>query len=189
MFEVLKKCFAINLNDYENISFSLEINKVVFGASIALIIGIILLNAYRGNIRYMIMQLQRHGATSEDNAKKLSELGLDKVKIIRYLLSGENMLTKIVARVGEAKYSYDEYISLDKKERAAKEKINFNTASFYLREDQTDRCAVILEKYNISAARTALACLFVAIVCVCIIACMPGILNIIDNILEGLKSK
>jgi len=188
MFEVLKKCFSINLNDYENISFSLEINKVVLGASVAFIIGIILLDTYRGNIRYMIMQLHRHDAYSEDNAKTLSELGLDKARVIKYLLTRDNMLTKMVARVGEKKYSYEEYISLGKKERA-KGKIDFGSAEFYIRENQTDRCAHVIEKYNISPTRTVLACAFVGIVCVCIVACMPGILNIVDNLLEGLKSK
>ena len=46
MFKFLRECFAINLNDYENINFSLEINKVVLGVSIAIIIGIILLKKF-----------------------------------------------------------------------------------------------------------------------------------------------
>ena len=50
MFEVLKKCFAINLNDYENINFNLEINKVIFGAFCALMVGVVILSIYRGTI-------------------------------------------------------------------------------------------------------------------------------------------
>ena len=74
MLEGLKKCFDINLNDYENINFSLEINKAVLGAFVAIIVGVIFLNAYRGSMRFMIMQLTRHSATSEENAKTLKEL-------------------------------------------------------------------------------------------------------------------
>lgn len=187
MFEVLRECFAINLNDYENINFSLEINKVVLGVSIALVLGIIFLSLYRGNIRLVVMQLTRHGAQSEESAKKLSELGLEKSVFVKYLLSGNNALTKVVARVGEKKYSYEDYVALSKEERKESEKINFENAAFYIKEEEKNLVMTIMEKYSASVTRTALASVFVVIICVCVIACMPGILNVINKTLGSIK--
>ena len=187
MFEILKKCFSINLNDYEYINVDLEINKVVFGTFVALIISIIVFNLYRGNIKRVVSQLARHGAKSEDKAKTLAELGLDKSRAIKKLLSGENMLTKVVGRVGESVYGYDEYMALTKEEKKESDEFDVSEARFYIREEQADRAANIIEKYNTSAQRTAVACVFAAIVGVCLILSMPGILNVINNLLQNAK--
>lgn len=187
MFAVLKKCFEINLNDYENININLEINKVILGAFFALIIGVVILSIYRGSIRTVIVQLTRHGAKNEETAKKLSELGLDKSHSVKSLLCRDNILTRVVARVGEKKYNYEEYMALDKAERKKSEEVDFSSAAFYINEDQTQRAANISEKYVTSVMRTVAFCSFVAIICVCLIATMPEILNVIDNLLERTK--
>ena len=184
MFEIFKKCFEINLNDYENIKFSLEINKVVLGASIVLIIGIILFNTYRSTIRNVVMQLIRREANSEENAKTVDELRLNRTFALKYVFKGNNVLSKIVARVGEKQYSYDEYVALDKKERAKIDSVDFDSARFYLKEEERDLALSIVDKYATSPLRTAMAAALVGIVCICIIACMPGILNVIDKILK-----
>ncbi len=187
MFEVLKKCFSINLNDYENINFSLEINKVVLGAFVALIIGVIFLNIYRGNIRLVVMQLTRHGAVGEENAKTLSEIGLGGSGIVKSLLSRDGVLTKVVSRVGDAGIDYDEYMAMSKEEREKREKIDFSSAEFYINEEKAGRAASITEKYATSVLRTAASCVFIAIICICVIVCMPEILNIVNNLLSKVK--
>ena len=184
MFEVLKKCFAINLNDYENINFNLEINKVIFGAFCALMVGVVILSIYRGTIRAVMMQLIRHETYSEEDAKTLKELGLGESRTVKRLLSGDNILTKTVVRVGKKKYSYEEYMALSKEERLKNESVDFSTAKFYINEDNKDRAASIVEKYVTSVPRTVVSCVFVAIICVCIMACMPEILNGINNLLQ-----
>ena len=73
---------------------------------------------------------------------------------------------------------------MTEKEKKAKVKIDFNEAKFYLREDQTDRIANILEKYNVTLGRTVMTCIFIAIFGGCVIACMPEILNIVNNMLK-----
>ena len=185
MFEVLKKCFAINLNDYENINFDLEINKVILGAFCALMVGIVLLSIYRGTVRTVLMQLIRHGASAEENAKTLEELGLEKSRAVKQFLSGDNILTKMVSRVGEKKYSYKEYTELSKEEMRKTDKVDFSSARFYIKEEMKDRANVFVEKYVTSIPRTAASCVFVAIICICIIACMPEILNGINNLLKN----
>ena len=184
MLEAIKKHFALNLKSYSNIGINLEINKIVLGTLIILILGVVVLNNYRGNVRLMAMQLTRHNAKNEDGAKTLKQLGLHKSNGIKKLLHGENTLTRIVARVGEVRYSYEEYKALSKKEKKAKVKIDFDEAEFYLREDQADRIANILEKYNVTIGRTAMTCIFIAILGGCVIACMPEILSIINNMLK-----
>ena len=184
---ILKELFKINLNDYGNIKFSLEINKVILGASIALIIGIVILNLYRGNIRLAVMQLTRHGALGEENAKTLGALGLARSKAVKRILSRRNVLTSITARKGAVEYDYETYMKMNKTEREAAEKIDFSDAEFYIKEDSAHRAAFIIERYNTSLIRTVMSCVLVAIICGCIIACMPGILNVLDNLLDSTK--
>ena len=184
MSEILKKAFEINLNDYENINFNLEINKVVLGASIALIIGIILFNTYRAKIRLVVMQLLRHEAYSEESAKTLAQLKIDKTFALKYLFKGNNILTKIVSRVGEKRFTYEDYVALSKEERVKAELIDFEAEAFYIRDDKKEFALSIVDKYNTSITKTLLAILFVVSICVCIISCMPGILNVLSNLLK-----
>ena len=185
MLEVLKKIFAINLNDYENINVSLEINKVILGSFIAMVLGVVMLDIYRGSTRTVIMQLMRHGAKTKEDAKTLSEIKLGESRIAKKLLSGNNILTRVVSRVGEIEYGYDEYNSLSKEEKKKLEKIDFTTARFYIREESADRAMFITERYVTSVPRTIVSCVFVAIICVCVIACMPEILRLINDLLKN----
>ena len=184
MFKILKECFSINLNDYDNIGINLEINKVIFGAVVALIIGVIFLDLYRTNIKLMVTQLTRHNAKNEDDAKTLSAIGLNNNKIIKWLLTKENFLTKIVKRKGEKKFGYEEYKALSKKERIAAEKFDMETAEFYIKEDKSDLAAGVMEKYGASVQSTAMTCILIVIISICVIACMPEILEIINNLLR-----
>ena len=187
MFEILKKCFEINLSDYDNISFSLEINKVVLGAFIAVIAGVIYLSLYRGAIRLTVMQLTRHGADSEQKAKTLAELGLSSSRMVKHLLSGHNLLTRTVERVGAEKHDYETYVRMSKEERAKVERVDFDEAKFYIKESESNRTKFILERYTTSLTRTLVLSLFFAILCGCIIASMPGILNVVNELIGKLK--
>ena len=184
MFKIFKEWFSVNLNDYDNIGVNLEINKVIFGAVIALIIGVIFLDLYRANIKLMVTQLTRHNAKNEDDAKTLFSIGLNNNKIIRWLLTKENFLTKIVGRKGEKKFEYEEYKTLSNKERIEAEKFDIETAEFYIREDKSDLAAGVMEKYGASVQSTVMTCVLIAIVSICIIACMPETLEMINNLLR-----
>ena len=183
MLKIFKDCFSVNLNEYDNFNVSLEINKVILIAFAALIIGIILFNFYRRNIKLAVSQLIRHGAKSEDKAKTLGEIGLGNVTPIKRMLLGENLLTRIVARVGERRYEYDEYKALTKEEKEKISTVDFATAKFYIREDKLALADNVAARYNSSVLNTVISCVFAAIVCVCLIACMPGILNLINNVI------
>ena len=185
MLKIFKDCFSVNLNEYDNIGVNLEINKVILIAFTTLIIGIIWFNFYRRNIRFAVSQLIRHGAKSEDNAKTLGELGLGNLAPIKRMLLGENLLTRIVARVGERRFEYDEYKALTKEEKEKISTVDFATAKFYIREDKMYVAEEVTARYGYSLLNMIIACVFAAIVCVCLIACMPGILNVINNALSS----
>lgn len=187
MIEVLKRYFEINLNDYDNIGVSLEINKAIAIASIAFMVAVILFCLHRGAIRLVIMQLTRHGATSPEEAKTLKELGLDKRRFVKRILSGDNILTKTVARVGKKQYDYDEYLALSKKEKREIDKIDFEKEAFYIREEKRDLVSNIIDKYVTSIPRIIALCVFVSLISMSIIICMPDILSILDNILKSAK--
>ena len=185
MYKVLKECFSINLNDYDNIGINLEINKVILGAFIALIVGVVFLNLYRGSIKLVLMQLTRHGAKNEEDAKTLSEIGLNNNKVVRWMLKRENLLTKIVGRKGEKKYEYEEYKALSNKERVEIEKFDIDTAEFYIKEEQSTLAAGAMERYGTSVQRTVMTCVFIALVSICVIACMPEILDVVNDLLRN----
>ena len=102
-------------------------------------------------------------------------------------MSRDDLLTKVVARVGEVKYSYEEYKELSKERKKEIEKIDFSTAKFYIREDMSYRSTAIIEKYGTSVGRTVASCVFIFIIAMCVIACMPGILYAVDNLLGNFK--
>lgn len=181
MLEALKGYFSINLNEYENININLEINKVLVITFAVFAVFVIFFNVYRGNIRTLTFQLVRHGAINENEAKTLAELGLTKKKVLKLLLTGDTLLTKVVARIGEKRYTPEEYKTLSKEEK--EDKIDFSTALFYIRENQIDRAKMINEKYVTSLLRTVVSCVLIALIGMCIMACMPGILNVINNLL------
>ena len=187
MLGVLKNYFKINLSDYENIGISLEINKAVLVAFVALIVGIVLLNRSRGVTRLVVMQLTRHGATSEDKAKTISELGLAESRAVKKLLSGRNVLTRTVARCNATEYDYETYRKMDKKARDEAEKIDFATARFYIREEGATRAAFIVERYTVTLTRTVATCVLVAIIGGCVFACMPSILSILNELIGMAK--
>jgi hypothetical protein len=147
-------------------------------------IGVVFFNSYRRNINLAVTQLIRHGAKNEARAKTLKELGLGDARIIKNLLLGDNMLTKIVARVGEKRYEYEEYKALSKEEKKSISTVDLSCAKFYIREEKYGAAEDISSRYTASVMNTVIFCVFLAVVCVCLIACMPGILNIINSMLD-----
>ena len=184
MIENFKKCFSINLNDYENIGINLEINKVLLPAFIMFALLVVLLAIYRDNMRDVVVQLFRHDAIEKEKACTLEELGLSNNRIIPYLLSRDNLLTKVVGRVGKTEYSYEEYKALSKQERREAERIDFSSERFFIREEYIDRARHIKEKYETGKVRLLVGCLFLFLVYIAIAAAMPELLNLINNLLK-----
>lgn len=187
MLEFFKKIFSVNLNEYSYININLEINKVVLAATAAFIIGIVIMSNYRRNVRTVALQLTRHGAESEETSKTLAELGLGSNKAIIKLLSPGAMLTKFVARVGEVTNNYEDYVTMSKEEKKNLEKIDYNEARFYIREEHRAKIEDFVGKYDVSIQSIVVSCVLVGVIGISVILAMPEILNTINSIIKSVK--
>ena len=95
------------------------------------------------------------------------------------MLIRESQLTKLVKRVGEKDYTYEEYLALPKSERT--KKINLSEAKFFLREDEMERTEKILNAHSPTVLNTVLLCVFILAIFVCLSLVMPSLLNLLDN--------
>lgn len=184
MFEkIFYDFFFINLNEYQNINVDFQINVVLFFVSLAICAAAFIITLYRSSLQKVIKQLTRLEAKDEDGARTLAELGLEKSIFIKMALCREGRLTRIIGRVGETKYTYEEYLALSKQKGFRHENLDFTTARFYIREEKADDAKNIIENYGTSMWRTALYCVLVIAVYVCLMLFMPEILRLIDNAL------
>ena len=182
MYSFYKKYFLINLNSYPNINIDLEINVLLFYFLIGILAAIIFVNYKRAKTQNILKALTRHKAFDEKSAKTLLELGID-TNMARRMLNGEGQLAKTVARVGEKTYTYDEYVAMTKTKGYKEEKIDFNSAKFFIRENQKDNAIKIVNTGNYSPLNTALLCLFIVAIYICIALLMPAILSFISSLL------
>ena len=182
--EIYEKYFLLNLNDYPNIGINLEINKLVLALTLGAIIASLLINYHRSYTYLSVKRMLRLGALNEKSAKTLDELGINKASV-RLALSRSGQLTKMIRRVGEPAYSYEEYVKKMKSKAGTDEKINFDTAQFYLDESQLDRARRIGEAGNPSLLRSILFALLLFTIGVCLFLLMPEILTFINGLLAA----
>lgn len=182
MYSFYKKYFLINLKDYPNLNIDLEITVFLFYFLIGVLASTIIVNYRRQKMQSLLRQLARHEAIDEHRAKTLGEIKHD-TKVIRYLLSREGQLTKMVSRVGEKKYTYEEYIALTKAKGYKEEKINFDEARFYISPEGNDRAKKMIESGNYSLLNTILFCVLSVAIYICIALLMPSILSFINDLL------
>ena len=184
MSSIINDFFLINLNRYSNIDIDFQINVFLFILALAICAASVVITLYRSSLQKIIKQLTRLSATGEKTARTLPELGLEKSLILKMALSREGRLTRIIGRVGEKLYTYEEYVELSKQKGGIKrEKIDFNTAKFYIRPEKADAAKNIIENYGTSMLRTVLYCVFVMAFYVCIALLMPEILSLINSFL------
>jgi hypothetical protein len=146
-----------------------------------------LINHHRATTQLIVKQLIRHNANSEGSAKTLEELGLDGSRSVKWMLNAGGQINKLVARVGEKTYTYEEYKALmNSKGGVPKDKIDVATAKFYVRDEAKERISFIIDTYGSSVLRTSLYCIFVLAIYICLVLCMPEILSFINNQLGNL---
>ena len=106
----IKNYFLVDLADYFDIGTSFYINVCVLAIFIAYVGVVLFTSYYRKAMYFSVKQLLRHGADSEESAKTLAEIGLGENRAVKRLLSREGQLTNVVCRVGEVRYTYEEYL-------------------------------------------------------------------------------
>ena len=189
---MLKKYFedylSVNLADYENIGINLEISKLLILVLVGLCISFFVIDWHRGYMQLAVKKLFRHEAESEDSAKTLDELGLSKSRSVKWALSHDTRLSKIVKRVGAPEYTYEEYVALMQQKKKSgeplwDEKIDFSAAKFYIDQRRVTEARGIAENYTSSPLKTALFSLLFIIIFISLTLIMLDVLFFINSIL------
>lgn len=180
--EFIKKAFLVNLADYENLGFNLPINILLLCVFVGMCIAFIAVDFNKRYMNLIVRQLLRHEAVGEAKAVSLSSLGLDGSRMVRLYLSGGGHLSRVVGRVGEPTYTYEEYVQLEKEKKLKREKIDFTSAVFYIREDALDRANNISANYRVSMVKTLLLCLLFMMIYLGIMMAMPELLGWVNAV-------
>ena len=184
----IKEYLSLNLKDFENIGIDFEINKFLVLVGLSLCIASFIISRRRALLCEMIKQLFRHGATSEEGAKTLGDLGLLGSRGIRRALISDSQMRKLVNFVGERNLSYEEYIALSREKKKTFDVPDFNTARFFVPEKSLDRAKHVYNTYSTSLIHTVLLCLLCISVTVCLIMLSPSIVALVNSSLASLKT-
>ena len=170
--ETLKNYLFSNLDYYfEGCDF--QINVFLLGLALGMCVAAFLITLWKRNLSNIVRQLTRHSAFSEDSAKTLSELNIKTSFIVKSSLSRRGQLSAVIAMTGGFPFER-------KAEGAKEEKINFDTASFYIKN--RDRAERINEEKFPSYLNTALASILVLMLTVILTLFVPDILTFITGI-------
>ena len=177
----IKNCLMVDLADYFDIGMHFYINLFLLAIFIAFIGVSFATNHFRRSMYIAVKQLSRHNAVSEESAKTLSEIGLKDNKTVKRFLSGDSQLTAVVLRVGEKRYTYEEYLAAQKKGQIPKETVDFKTARFYLSEKAMPRVKRIMNSYNVSTVQSVVFAILILFVYVGVSIIVPDILAMLGG--------
>ncbi len=191
-----KKYIMLNLNEYDAFEgFDFYITIFLTCLALTICIGVFAAN-YRKNLMIKIIkQLYRHGATSEQSSKTLSELKIKNTFAVRRILSDGTQLSKIVCKEGEIKLTYDEYIAQMKAKKDKKHKKTFaekqdhtkkkklDDARFYIPMEKEPEAKGILSKQSTSVFQSIMVCVLIVCLTICLALVMPTLLDLLDSVL------
>ena len=181
LYNFYKDYFSLNLKDYPNIAFDLEINKIIFCIFLGIIIAAIIINYRQYCMITLIKKLLRYNAKDISNAKSISELGIKK-SYVKTAMS-QNRISRIVSFVEKKEYSYEEYSAMIKKKGYKEKSIDYTKERIYIKEGTLGDANAIAEMHHPTILNTILFCILIFSSCVCIMFIMPSILNLINNLL------
>ena len=200
MKEFYTRFFLINTNEYYNLGWDLWINKLLFVLMPIVVLIWVGYHLVRNNTFLIVKRLAKRDATSEDNAKTLKDLGLSDRKILKLMLRGDGRITRLVKRKGAPVYTYEEYVEAQKRgkkkstdgsekgvEPIGKEKIDFETAQFYLDSTQSDRITKICGSYEVRPRHTVIMCIGIVVTFVIVMLLMHEILTGLDWLVGSIK--
>ena len=185
MGKYLKNFFTLNLKDYSNIGINFPMGIFLIMLTVALIVAVFVINDYKSKTAELLKQMFRHEARDEESAKTLKALRIKSGLTIKHALSGEGRLKDLVRRVGEKKLTYEEYVALTKKRGYKEEKIDFESALFYLDEDNIQKAKRIYENDTSSIVRPILISIMLVAILVCLSFLVPELLTAINNSLAS----
>ena len=181
----------LTLNLYEYVGVDLPINLVILAVALALCAACFYVGHKQNTEALILRKLIRSASFGEACAKTVSELGLNANRYAMRILSLESgSIRTVVARLGERKLSYEEYIAaeremkkLSRKERREREMNELNEEkpepSFYIHEDMKNEAKRLFERNTSSPLKTALYCIIILAFAIAVIMLMPMILELI----------
>lgn len=174
--KALEKYLFLNLGYYFD-GLDFNINIFLLAIALGMCIACVLVTVNKRNMTLIIKQLIRHEAYDENSAKSLDEIKIQKSFKVRSSLSHIGQLTHIVKVCGG--YPFEKKSEgKDKKE----EKLNFDTARFYICEAGRDRAMRITEQKEPSYLNTVLGCILIMMIFVSITLLVPEILYLITGL-------
>ena len=175
--------FLVNTNEYKNIGFDLYVNLILLAITLGMCVAIFCLWYKRAAMSLLIKQLLRHEAFDEASAKSLKELSLSDSGAVRRMLLKDGQIRKMVRRVGEKRYTYEEYVALQKEKKRIDEAFDVDKGLFYVEKEEINRARSFYERFSGSVVRAVGFSVFLLIIFVCISLIVPEILAVIDQFL------
>ena len=182
MIAFYEKYLLLNTKDYFPDGMDFYINICLLCISVALCAVSFLLNYYKMSSSLVLKRLLRREAVGQDKAQTLTSLGLKRSLGVRTALYGRGKLHGVILCADKKSYTYEEYRALQKQKGFKDEKIDFNTAKFYLSPESIDKAKVIADRDSSGLLTPVLSCVLIIALFVCISLLMPEILRFISNV-------
>ena len=178
-------------------NFDLDLNGssfqiIIWGLYIGVVLGTlgsILFRVYSGRI---IKALINSGADAENSAKTLAELGLSKNFLVRKYLKDDSVLRRSVLICGESHlppsqnkfkiFWYETFLRTD-----IPRKTNFNTAKFYLPEENRSAAELRFREESHPVRNFILAAAGLLAVAIFVSYALPELLTMLDNFITQVK--
>lgn len=178
----IDKYINLNLRDYENFGFDLEITKLIGLLFLGILIAALAMNIIKHNTSLIIKALLRHECTSEESAKTLTELRITSRIAHRVAFSDSGRLRKIIKRVGEVEYSYEEYVKLQR-EKKKPERQDSKTTPLYIPTERLDEAKRLFDKGSPTALDSILISVLLLALYICLIFLMPTLVSFANSLL------
>lgn len=190
--------YGYHMNTYYSFdNFDLDLNGssfqiIIWGLYIGVVLGTlgsILFRVYSGKI---IRALINASADGENSAKTLAELGLEKNFLIRKYLRDDSVLRRSVLSCGDTLlppsgnkfkiFWYETFLRTD-----IPRKTNFNTAKFYLPEENRSAAELRFREESHPVRNFILAAAGLLAVTIFVSYALPELLTMLDNFITQVK--
>ena len=184
--EVLKeeylffKHLFLDFSDYTNIKISFPIGLVTVFLCIALCVMVFLVSYKEATNAKIATQLLRHDAKSEDTAVSLKKLRLTE-KRYKKALSGTGKLTKMVARVGYTRPTYEEYVSAKENEKKDFFPPITDDDKIYIAQEAMESAELLANTDRSTVVKPIILSAVILVVFSLLFIFMPDILNAVNS--------
>ena len=175
--KTIKEFLYLNLSD--QVGFLLPIGAIITFFTVAFIIASFYLYYYKLATSTLYKRLLRYDATSEEKARTLAELKIDRVRRIAFAIKGGGEISRIIKFAGEEKLSYEDYVKKTKSKGFKEEKKDYKTARLYLNPEMIDRAKTRASE-NITIVKPIIATAILLVVFTVLVIALPSLISLID---------